>query len=151
MCELRDFEAIPTYLSMQLDFCQLCFLSNQDYIKFVFRTLFLSNQVYCGAPGTEDFFYYDETVGNGKQSWCFISIWSTFFMHHSEWIGSPSNSFSSNVVDDVPKEVKGQLKDLKEVAEGDAEPKGKTTSQCVEQASILKFESWKLSSHPNLS
>ena len=95
---------------MQSDFCQLCFLSSQDYIKFVLRTLFLSNQVYCGAPGTEDFFYYDETVGNGKQSWCFIS----------EWIGSPSNGFFSNVVDDVPKEVEGQLKDLKEVAEGDA-------------------------------
>ena len=72
-------------------------------------------------------------------------------MHHSEWIGSPSNGFFSNMVDDVPKEVEGQLKDLKEVAEGDAKPKGETTSQCVEQASILKFEIWKLSSHPNLS
>ena len=61
-------------------------------------------------------------------------------MHHSEWIGSPSNGFFSNMVDDVPKEVEGQLKDLKEIAEGDAEPKGETTSQCVEQASILKFE-----------
>ena len=43
------------------------------------------------------------------------------------------------MVDDVPKEVEGQLKDLKEIAEGDAKPKGETTSQCAEQASILKI------------
>ena len=60
-------------------------------------------------------------------------------MHHSEWIGCPSNGFFSNMVDDVPKEVEGQFKDLEEIAEGDAKPKGKTTSQCVEQASILKM------------
>ena len=46
------------------------------------------------------------------------------------------------MVNDISKEVEGQFKDLKEIAEGDAEPKGKTTSQCVEQASILKFESY---------
>ena len=63
-------------------------------------------------------------------------------MCHSEWIGSPSNGSFSNIVDDVPKEVEDQLKDLKEAAEGDAKPKGETTSQCAEQASILKFESY---------
>ena len=58
-------------------------------------------------------------------------------MHHSECIGSPSNGFFG-----WWDSLAGQLKDLKKVAEGDAKPKGETTSQCVEQASILKFESY---------
>ena len=58
-------------------------------------------------------------------------------MHHSEWIGCPSNGFFSNMVDDVPKDVEGQLKDLKEAAEGDAEPEREAASKGVEHTSIL--------------
>ena len=62
-----------------------------------------------------------------------------FFKLYSKRIVGSSNDSPKNLVDDVANEVKGEFKDLKEAAEGDAEPKGKTTSQCTEQASILRM------------
>ena len=55
----------------------------------------------------------------------------------SEWICCSPNSSSSQAVDNVSNEVKSQLEDFKEVAEGDAKPKGKTTSQGAEKAPVL--------------
>ena len=56
----------------------------------------------------------------------------------SERISCSSHDSTSHPVDDVAKEVKEQLEDLKEVAEGDAKPEGETTSQRIEQASVLE-------------
>ena len=152
MCELKEIlKPFPHIFQ-----CSQISVNSAFYQIRIISSLF-SEHYFCQTRctveplGLKIFFYYDETVGNGKQSWCFISIWSTFFMHHSEWIGSPSNSFFSNMIDGVPKEVEGQLKDLKEAAEGDAKPKGETTSLCAEQTSILKMIIWKLSQHIKLS
>ena len=54
----------------------------------------------------------------------------------SERISCSSHDSTSHPVDDVANEVKEQLQDLKEVAEGYAKPEGETTSQRVDQASI---------------
>ena len=43
----------------------------------------------------------------------------------------------SHLVDEVPKEVKNELEDLKETAEGDAKPERETTTQGVEEAPVL--------------
>ena len=48
----------------------------------------------------------------------------------------PSNGSSRHLDEDVSKNVKSQLEDLKEAAEGDAKPKREATSQSVEQAPI---------------
>ena len=56
---------------------------------------------------------------------------------YSEWVVGPSDGFPCNPVNEVANEVKEQLEDLKEVAEGDAKPEGEATSQRVEQAAIL--------------
>ena len=55
----------------------------------------------------------------------------------SKRIVGPSNGFPCSSIEDVPKEIKHQFKDLKEVAEGDAKPERETTSQGVEQTPIL--------------
>ena len=52
-------------------------------------------------------------------------------------ISCSSNYSSKQAIDGVPNEVKEKFKNLKEVAEGDAKPKRETTTQGVEQASIL--------------
>ena len=49
----------------------------------------------------------------------------------------PSNRSSRHLDEDVSKNVKSQLQDLKEAAEGDAKPEREATSQGVEQAPIL--------------
>ena len=54
-----------------------------------------------------------------------------------QWIGGSSNSFVCNLVDHVSNQVKEQLEDLEEVAEGDAQPKRKTAAQGVEQTPVL--------------
>ena len=58
-------------------------------------------------------------------------------------IWSSSYGSSRYPVDEVPKEVKDQLKDLKEVAEGDAKPEREATSQGGEQTSILDVSNLK--------
>ena len=58
-------------------------------------------------------------------------------MLYSEWVVGPSDGFPCNLVEEVANEVKEQLEDLKEVAEGDAKPEGEATSQGTEKASIL--------------
>ena len=55
----------------------------------------------------------------------------------SERIFSPSNRSVGHPVAQVSHEVKDKLKDLKEVAKRDAKPERETTTQGIEQASIL--------------
>ena len=63
--------------------------------------------------------------------------------YNSKGIFSPPNSSARHPVDDVSHEVKDKFKDLKETAEGDAEPKREATTQGVEQTSILWFIDFK--------
>ena len=46
-----------------------------------------------------------------------------FRQAHSKRIVGSANDSSTNIVDDVSKEVKDQFNNLKEAAEGDAKPK----------------------------
>ena len=54
-----------------------------------------------------------------------------------QWIGGSSNSFVCNLVEKVSDQVKEQLENLEEVAEGDAQPEGETAAQGVEQTPVL--------------
>ena len=54
-----------------------------------------------------------------------------------QWIGGSSNTFVRNLVDNVSDQVKEQLEDLKEVAEGDTQPERETAAQGVEQTPVL--------------
>ena len=60
-----------------------------------------------------------------------------FLQTYSKRVIDPSNGFLSHSVDEVPKEVKNELEDLKETAEGDAKPERETTTQGVEEAPVL--------------
>ena len=60
-----------------------------------------------------------------------------FLQIFSKGIVNPSNLFRCKSVHNVPKEVKDKFKDLKEVAEGDAEPEWEAASQGVEHTSVL--------------
>ena len=51
-----------------------------------------------------------------------------FIENTLQWIGGSSNSFVCNLVDNVSNQVKKQLEDLKEVAEGDAQPERETAT-----------------------
>ena len=68
----------------------------------------------------------------------FKPICSLCSMLYSEWVVCPSDGFPCNLVEEVANEVEEQLEDLEEVAEGDAKPEGETTSQHVEQTSVLE-------------
>ena len=46
------------------------------------------------------------------------------------------NNFAEHLIDEVPKEVEDKLKDLEEIAEGNAKPEWETTSQGVDQTSV---------------
>ena len=46
------------------------------------------------------------------------------------------NQSAEHLIDEVPKKVEDKLKDLEEIAEGDAKPEWETTSQGVDQTSV---------------
>ena len=46
------------------------------------------------------------------------------------------NHSAEHLIDEVPKKVEDKLKDLEEIAEGDAKPEWETTSQGVDQTSV---------------
>ena len=60
-----------------------------------------------------------------------------FLQAYSKRVVGPSNGFLSHLVHEVPKEVKNELEDLKETAEGDAKPERETTTQRVEEGPVL--------------
>ena len=55
----------------------------------------------------------------------------------SKGIFSPPDFSVRHPVDNISKEIKGEFKDLKEAAEGDAKPEREATSQSAEQAPVL--------------
>ena len=61
-----------------------------------------------------------------------------FFKLYSKRIVGSSNDSPKNLVDDIANEVKGEFKDLKEAAEGDAKPEREATTQGVEHTSVLE-------------
>ena len=46
------------------------------------------------------------------------------------------NQSAEHLIDEVPKKVEEKLKDLEEIAEGNAKPEWETTSQGVDQTSV---------------
>ena len=60
-------------------------------------------------------------------------------LNPSKRIVGSANDFAKQLVDDISNKVKGQFKDLKEVAEGDTKSEKKTTSQGVEYTSVLQI------------
>ena len=60
--------------------------------------------------------------------WFLLYLSIHLYRNTLQWIGGSSNSFVCNLVDNVPNQVKKQLEDLKEVAEGDAQPERETAT-----------------------
>ena len=68
----------------------------------------------------------------------FLLYFSIYLYRNTlQWISGSSNSFVCNLVDHVSNQVKKQLEDLEEVAEGDTQPERETAAQSVEQTPVL--------------
>ena len=68
----------------------------------------------------------------------FLLYFSIYLYRNAlQWISGSSNSFVCNLVDHVSNQVKKQLEDLEEVAEGDTQPERETAAQSVEQTPVL--------------